>query len=110
MALASSNIVRCKSLVATGLMFGMLTTASHAYTPEQEQMCWGDAMRLCYSEIPDVGRITACMERQRESLSDGCKAVFEMDRPAAATESPMRGAPAARPSRPIDLTPKFKPG
>ena len=43
-------------------MFGMLTTVSQAYTFEQEQMCSGDAMRLCASEIPNVARITACME------------------------------------------------
>ena len=88
-------------------MFAM-PTASQAYTFEQEQMCSGDAMRLCISEIPDVERITACMERQRESLSEGGRAVFEMDTPAAATESSVDEAPAARPSKPIPLTPKFR--
>ena len=83
MAFASSHIGRCKLVVATAFMFGMLTTASQAYTLEQQQMCSGDAMRLCSSEIPNVERITACMERQRDSLSDGCKAVFEVDTPAA---------------------------
>jgi hypothetical protein len=99
MFFTSSNIGRCKLMVATALMFGMLTTVSHAYTLEQEQMCSGDAMRLCSSEIPDVDRIT-----------DGCKAVFEVETPAAATESPVTEIPAARPSRPINLTPKFKHG
>ena len=102
MALASSNIVRCKSLVATGLMLGMLTTASHAYTPEQEQMCASDAMRLCSSDIPNVDRITACMIRQRAALSDGCKAVFQKEPPAAAT--PVKYTPA-KPSKPINLVP-----
>jgi hypothetical protein len=110
MALTSSNISRCKLLVATALMFGMLTTASQAYTLQEEQMCSGDAMRLCASEIPNVERITACMERQRESLSEGCRAVFEMDTPAAATESSVDETPAARPSKPINLTPKFRRG
>jgi hypothetical protein len=110
MALTSSNIGRCKLLVATALMFGMLTTASQAYTVQEEQMCSGDAMRLCASEIPNVERITACMERQRESLSEGCRAVFEMDMPAAATESSVDEAPAARPSKPISLTSKFRRG
>jgi hypothetical protein len=110
MALTSSNIGRCKLLVATALMFGMLTTASQAYTVQEEQMCSGDAMRLCASEIPNVERITACMERQRESLSEGCRAVFEMDTPAAATESSVDETPVARPSKPISLTPKFRRG
>ena len=70
-------------LVAAVLAFGMLTTASLAHTAEQEQMCASDAMRLCSSEIPDVDRITACMHRQRAALSDGCKAVFRKETPAA---------------------------
>ena len=70
----------CKLLVVTAIAFAMLTTASQAYTPEQEQMCTGDAMRLCSSEIPDVDRVTACMIRQRAMLSDGCKAVFRRSR------------------------------
>jgi hypothetical protein len=34
-------------LIATTFALGMLTSVSQAYTPEQEQMCTGDAMRLC---------------------------------------------------------------
>ena len=97
-------------MVATALMFGMLTTVSHAYTLEQEQMCAGDAMRLCASEIPNVDRITACMERQRDALSEGCKAVFEVDAAAASAESPLSDAPTARPSKPINLVPGYRHG
>jgi hypothetical protein len=110
MALTSSNFSRCKLLVATAFAFGLLTTVSQAYTLEQEQMCSGDALRLCSSEIPNVERITACMERQRDSLSEGCRAVFETDTPAAATEAPADETPATRPSRPVNLTPKFRHG
>ena len=49
---------------------------------EAQQMCTGDAMRLCGHEIPNVQRITACMVRQRANLSPGCRAV--MDREGAA--------------------------
>jgi hypothetical protein len=105
MALTSSNFSRGKLLVATVFALGMLTTASQAYTLEQEQMCSGDAMRLCASEIPNVARITACMESRRDELSEGCRAVFETDTPAATAESPVTEAPAARPSKPINLVP-----
>ena len=70
MAFTASTARHCKLLIATTFTFAMLTTASQAYTPEQEQMCTGDAMRLCGSEIPDVERVTACMIRQRAQLSD----------------------------------------
>ena len=92
-------------IAATVLMFGMLTTVSHAYTFEQEQLCSGDAMRLCTSEIPNVAGITACMESRRDELSEGCRAAFETDAPAATAETPVTETPAANPSKPINLVP-----
>jgi hypothetical protein len=56
-----------------------LPTSSYAFSSEAQQMCTGDAFRLCSSEIPDVSRITACMMKQRASLSAGCKTVMERD-------------------------------
>jgi hypothetical protein len=110
MVLTFSNSRRCGLMVATALMLGLLTTVCQAYTMEQQQMCSGDAMRLCSSEIPNVERITACMEQRRDELSDGCKAVFEVDTPAPATESSVSETPSPRPSKPLNLTPKFKHG
>jgi len=101
MAFSGSNNGGCKLLVATVLAFGMLTTASLAHTAEQEQMCASDAMRLCSSEIPDVDRITACMHRQRAALSNGCKAVFGKETPAA---TPVNYTPS-KPGKPINLAP-----
>jgi len=55
----------------------LLPTVSHAFTEEdQRRLCTSDVLRLCLSEIPDRGRITACMHRQRASLSEGCRRVF----------------------------------
>jgi hypothetical protein len=91
-----------KTIIAATFVFGMLTTASHAYSPEQQQLCTGDAMRLCSSEIPDVARITACMIRQKAQLSDGCRSVFA---PApTATPVSYRTAPA-KASKPMNLVP-----
>jgi len=45
-------------------------------SPEQRAACEGDAMRLCSEFVPDVGRITACMQRKRRLLSSRCRAVF----------------------------------
>ena len=102
MAFARSTIRNCQLLIATTLTLGMLTTVSQAYTQEQEQMCAGDAMRLCGSEIPDVDRVTACMIQKRAALSDGCKAVFRYEPPAA---QPVSYAPSAKPGKPLNLTP-----
>jgi hypothetical protein len=86
-----------KLAAATVLAFGMLTSVCHAYSAEQEQLCSGDAMRLCSSEIPDIDRVTACMIRNKSQLSEGCKSVFA---PAPAYQ------PASlRTSKPVNLVP-----
>jgi hypothetical protein len=43
------------------------------------------------------------MVQKRAQLSDGCKAVFHYVPPAAA--APVNYAPAAKPSKPLNLTP-----
>ena len=91
-----------KTLAATVFALGMLTTASFAYTQEQQQLCSGDAMRLCSSEIPDVERVTACMVAKRSQLSDGCKSVF---RPMGSTPAPVNYAPTDKPHQPLNVTP-----
>ena len=65
--------------LAAALSLSMISSAGNAYTPEQQQLCSNDAIRLCSSDIPDVDRITACMARQRNSLSPACKAFFPAD-------------------------------
>jgi hypothetical protein len=55
----------------------ILPATGHAFTQDdQRRLCTGDVFRLCASEIPSVERITACMRRQRASLSEGCRRVF----------------------------------
>jgi hypothetical protein len=61
-----------------------------AFSSEAQQMCTGDAMRLCSSEIPDIPRIAACMHRKRAQVSPGCRAI--MDREVAAARRARRAA------------------
>jgi hypothetical protein len=70
--------VRSFTFIASlGFCLTVLPAASRAFTQEdQRRLCTGDVFRLCSSEIPDVERITACMHRQRASLSEGCRRVF----------------------------------
>ncbi|MBC9982277.1 hypothetical protein [Bradyrhizobium campsiandrae] len=55
------------------------TTSSFAFSAEAQQMCTGDAFRLCSSEIPNIPKITACMMKHRTDLSAGCRAVMDKD-------------------------------
>jgi hypothetical protein len=45
-------------------------------TPEQRRACTPDVYRLCAGEIPNARAITACLRRQKSSLSPACAAVF----------------------------------
>jgi hypothetical protein len=71
-------------------------------TFEQQMACTPDVWRLCFDQIPDVSRITACLQQNTPQLSNGCRAVFESNasmpqQPAPA--APVRGrADRARPS------------
>jgi hypothetical protein len=58
------------SLYASGSAFAV-------GTPEQRKACTPDVYRLCAGEIPNVRAITACLRRQKSSLSEACRAVFE---------------------------------
>jgi hypothetical protein len=68
-------------------MSALSTSSSFAFSAEAQQMCTGDAFRLCSSEIPDIAKITACMRRQRTSLSVGCRQVMDKDDAAASRAS-----------------------
>lgn len=54
-----------------------MTANSHAAgTYEQRRACRADAMKFCRDYVPNVKRITACMERNIRKLSPSCRAQF----------------------------------
>ena len=89
------------SLTLAAALFA--SAASHtafAYTPEQQQACTPDAMRLCGSYIPDVDRITACMIARKSQLSPECRRFFR-----AGPEPGERAAGAPTDIRPVARKP-----
>jgi len=72
------------ALVLAASFSAVASTSGFAFSAEAQQMCTGDAFRLCSSEIPNVSKITACMMKQRASLSSGCRAVMDRDLAAQA--------------------------
>jgi hypothetical protein len=69
-----------KSVLAavSGLALAVLVQpgAGFAYTPEQQQACTPDAMRLCGEFVPNVDAITACMIQKKAQLSPQCRPFF----------------------------------
>ena len=82
-----SGMCRYGLMPAIALCISLLATASHAYTPEQEQACTPDAFRLCGDAIPDIDRVTVCMIRNRALLSPACRVYFRAPEPEPALTS-----------------------
>ena len=82
----NSTLRQTALVLAFAVSFSALaSTSSFAFSAEAQQMCTGDAFRLCSSEIPNIPKITACMYKHRADLSTGCRTV--MDRDLAARQS-----------------------
>lgn len=95
-------------MLATALSVWLWPVAGHAYSPEQQQACTPDAMRLCSAYIPDVDRITVCMIQNKSQLSPECRAHFRPE-PAAAVSPVAAGRPLSiRPTaarKPVSVKP-----
>ena len=71
-------VVGILSLAALALTAFMSVSAAHAAgTLEQRRACRADAKKFCREYIPNVRRITACMEANKQRLSPACRAQFK---------------------------------
>ena len=80
LARATAILRRSRRASALGFMLILIASGSAGAqqgTPEQRRACTPDVYRLCAGEIPNVRAITACLRRQKSSLSPACAAVFE---------------------------------
>jgi hypothetical protein len=83
MTIARAKTIRqIAGTLAAAISLAALGSPAFAFTAEAQRQCTGDAFRFCSSEIPDIGRITACMVKNRSSLSPGCR--VELDKGLAA--------------------------
>jgi len=74
-------IRRCAIAAAFALtMIGTLPASAQNYdsisTAGQRRACTPDVYRLCAGEIPSVPKITACLRRNKASLSDACRSAM----------------------------------
>ena len=90
-------------MLAAAFPVSMWPAASEAYTPEEQQACSGDAMRLCGAYVPDVDRITVCMIQNKSQLSPGCRVFFRPD--PEPVRKPLSIKPAG-PRKPVRVEPR----
>jgi hypothetical protein len=62
---------------SAGVALIAASSAHAAGTPEQRRACRKDAMRLCREFVPDVPKITACMEAHKAQLTPICRQQFK---------------------------------
>jgi hypothetical protein len=89
-----SRIFQLGLMLAAALSVSTTPAASQGYTPEQQQACTGDAMRLCGAFVPDVDRITVCMIQNKSQLTPGCRAFFRPGPEPVAARKPLSIKPA----------------
>jgi hypothetical protein len=63
MGLASFTILPISAALAQG-------------TEQERSACEGDAFRLCFTHIPNVPAIEACLEAKEPELSPACRVEF----------------------------------
>ena len=72
-----TNRANLAGAVGLLLLAGSHSASAELATPEQRRACTPDVYRLCAGEIPNVRAITNCLRRQKASLSEACRSVFE---------------------------------
>ncbi len=66
------------SVAVAVFAIGFCTTAfAQNLTAEQRAACKGDYDKYCTGTVPGGGRIIACLNKQRDALSDACKKVLD---------------------------------
>jgi hypothetical protein len=64
----------CRLALPVGALLLYCAGGAGAQTsPDVQQACTPDAMRLCSDTIPDVPKTTACMKAKRAQLSQECR-------------------------------------
>ena len=65
-------------LLAAAISFISLNAAgAQDFTAEQRAACKGDYDKFCKGTLPGGGRVLACLSKQHDKLSDGCKKVVD---------------------------------
>jgi hypothetical protein len=63
--------------VLASLLGALPASAQYEPTAQQRSDCMSDAMRLCWSDIPNTSRIIACLSRQKSKVAPRCRVHFD---------------------------------
>ena len=105
--IALGVVLAIGGIVAPGAAFA----EEYRGTMEQQMACTPDVWRLCSDQIPDVSRITACLQQNTPQLSSGCRAVFQSNNqmPPQQQAPRNRAAPSPRYNNALPPPPPAQP-
>jgi hypothetical protein len=63
----------CWLALLVGVLCYRLDGANAQASPDVQQACTSDAMRLCSDVMPDVAKITKCMSAKYSQVSEPCR-------------------------------------
>lgn len=70
--------------ILAGLIFmgttGVALASGPSLQDRQQAACYEDVMRLCNDAVPDIDRVTACMQDKRQLVSAPCAAFYPKPR------------------------------
>ncbi|MDH2351363.1 hypothetical protein QCM77_30690 [Bradyrhizobium sp. SSUT18] len=92
-----TSMKRSMAAAISGIALAVLIHpgAGLAYTPEEQQACTPDAMRLCGEFVPNVDAITACMIQKKSQLSPQCRPFFRPGPEPGEAAAPRAGKPTS---------------
>ncbi len=64
-------------LTVAAAIVSLTSASAQDFTAEQRAACKGDYDKFCNGTLPGGGRVLACLNKQRDALSDGCKKVVD---------------------------------
>jgi uncharacterized membrane protein len=101
----------CLLALLAGALLCQLEAAHAQGTQEQQQACTPDAMRLCADAMPDIAKITACMNAKHAQLSQACKtAMVGSANPPAHRQTVQRSVATRSASSATSHSPYGRPG
>ena len=77
------GVVLFSEILVAACIASAASAEEYRGTFAQRMACTPDVLRLCNSEIPDVGRIVACLRQNQPQLGGPCRAVFESNAEAS---------------------------
>jgi hypothetical protein len=61
-------------------VLALASASGGEYSLEEQEACTSDAFQFCSEFIPDIPRITKCMQAKRDRLSPACARMFAPNR------------------------------